>query len=100
MVSASSAFTPAGLKPNFVNDIAAFDGEHDSGAASGERNSVVVEVGGKRVEVSLPSNLFAGVTAERSSSCCGSSLKAQSRRRSWCRWQRQRCKSSYAVHGG
>ena len=48
------------IETEFVNDIAAFEGEHESGAAAAERNSVVVEVGGKRVEVSLPGNLFAG----------------------------------------
>ena len=51
------------IETEFVNDIAAFDGEHEAGTGAAERNSVVVEVGGKRVEVSLPSNLFAGVSA-------------------------------------
>jgi len=47
------------IETEFVNDIAAFDGEHESGGGSVDRNSVVVEVDGKRVEVSLPGNLFA-----------------------------------------
>ena len=50
------------IETEFVNDIAAYEGEHEAGADVAERNSVVVEVGGKRVEVTLPSNLFAGVS--------------------------------------
>ena len=46
------------IETEFVNDIPAFDGEHEAGANAVERNSVVVEVDGKRVEVSLPGNLF------------------------------------------
>ncbi|MEO0024847.1 MAG: hypothetical protein RL196_1288 [Actinomycetota bacterium] len=63
------------IETEFVNDIAAFDGEHEAGAGAAERNSVVVEVGGKRVEVSLPGNLFSGVSAGASHAAAGAPAK-------------------------
>ena len=48
------------IETEFVNDIEPHLGAHEAGAADLERNSVVVEVDGKRVEVSLPKRLFAG----------------------------------------
>ncbi|MFJ2544422.1 acetyl/propionyl/methylcrotonyl-CoA carboxylase subunit alpha [Microbacterium sp. NPDC087589] len=42
------------IETEFVNDIPAWDGELESPAASENRHTVVVEVGGKRLEVSLP----------------------------------------------
>ncbi|PCE15933.1 acetyl-/propionyl-CoA carboxylase subunit alpha [Microbacterium sp. SZ1] len=42
------------IETEFVNDIPAWDGELESPAAESGRHTVVVEVGGKRLEVSLP----------------------------------------------
>ncbi|MBT2486774.1 MULTISPECIES: biotin carboxylase N-terminal domain-containing protein [unclassified Microbacterium] len=42
------------IETEFVNDIPAWDGELDAHAATGARHTVVVEVSGKRLEVSLP----------------------------------------------
>ena len=64
------------IETEFVNDIAAFDGEHEAGSGAGERNSVVVEVDGKRVEVSLPSNLFAGTSAGAAATSAPTKRKA------------------------
>jgi len=50
------------IETDFVNVIEPWTGELGSDAAAGpeRRQDVVVEVGGKRVEVSLPQNLFRG----------------------------------------
>ena len=48
------------IETEWTNDIPAFDAEAAEAAEQGARNSVVVEVGGKRVEVSLPAGLFSG----------------------------------------
>ena len=64
------AFAPEGDAPftvhtrwietGFVNEIPAYTGTVDAENESVERQSVVVEVGGKRVEVSLPGDLAIG----------------------------------------
>jgi acetyl-CoA/propionyl-CoA carboxylase biotin carboxyl carrier protein len=53
------------IETGFVNGIEPWTGELGSDAAAGpeKRQGVVVEVGGKRVEVSLPQNLFRGAGA-------------------------------------
>ena len=50
------------IETEYVNEIEPWTGELGSDAAAGpeKRQDVVVEVGGKRVEVSLPQNLFRG----------------------------------------
>jgi len=63
------AFAPEGGEPfsiytrwietDFVNDIPAWSGEAETPRPDDERTTVVVEVGGKRVEVSLPAGLGA-----------------------------------------
>jgi acetyl-CoA/propionyl-CoA carboxylase biotin carboxyl carrier protein len=47
------------IETEWNNDIAAWTGMHEEEAASGERNNVVVEVDGKRIEVSLPQRILA-----------------------------------------
>ncbi|WP_431778312.1 acetyl/propionyl/methylcrotonyl-CoA carboxylase subunit alpha [Microbacterium aurantiacum] len=42
------------IETEFVNDIAPWDGELEAPGAEAARHTVVVEVGGKRLEVSLP----------------------------------------------
>jgi len=66
------------IETEFVNNIAAFDGEHEAGNPSASRNSVVVEVDGKRVEVSLPGNLFAGGSAGAAATTAPAKRKAGS----------------------
>jgi acetyl-CoA/propionyl-CoA carboxylase biotin carboxyl carrier protein len=51
------------IETEWNNDIPAWSGEAGEAAATGERNNVVVEVGGKRIEVSLPASMFSGVSA-------------------------------------
>jgi acetyl-CoA/propionyl-CoA carboxylase biotin carboxyl carrier protein len=51
------------IETEWNNDIAPWDGLADSGGAAAERNNVVVEVAGKRIEVSLPKRLMAGGSA-------------------------------------
>ena len=53
------------IETEFDNDIAPWDGELESVPAAESRHSVTVEVGGKRLEVSLPDRITAapGVTA-------------------------------------
>jgi acetyl-CoA/propionyl-CoA carboxylase biotin carboxyl carrier protein len=51
------------IETEWNNDIAAWDGVAETGAAPAERNNVVVEVGGKRIEVSLPKRLLVGGAA-------------------------------------
>jgi acetyl-CoA/propionyl-CoA carboxylase biotin carboxyl carrier protein len=48
------------IETEFVNDIEPWDGELDGPRASATRHSVVVEVEGKRIEVSLPTSLVPG----------------------------------------
>ncbi len=45
------------IETEFDNQIPAYTGTADADASAGERESVVVEVGGKRVEVTLPAGL-------------------------------------------
>ena len=47
------------IETEFVNDIPAWDGELDAPAVAAARHTVVVEVGGKRLEVSLPDRVAA-----------------------------------------
>jgi acetyl-CoA/propionyl-CoA carboxylase biotin carboxyl carrier protein len=48
------------IETEWTNDIEAWSGIADDGHSPAERNNVVVEVGGKRIEVSLPKRLLAG----------------------------------------
>jgi acetyl-CoA/propionyl-CoA carboxylase biotin carboxyl carrier protein len=48
------------IETEFVNDIPQYAGDHGDPAEPEVRHSVVVEVGGKRVEVSLPEGLAVG----------------------------------------
>ena len=48
------------IETEWVNDLEPWSGVGESGAEPGERHNVVVEVDGKRVEVSLPKRLLAG----------------------------------------
>ena len=45
------------IETEWVNDIPAWNGVAEDGAEPAERSSVTVEIGGKRIEVSLPSHL-------------------------------------------
>jgi acetyl-CoA/propionyl-CoA carboxylase biotin carboxyl carrier protein len=47
------------IETEWNNDIAAWTGMHEEETASSERNNVVVEVDGKRIEVSLPQRILA-----------------------------------------
>ena len=51
------------IETEWNNDIPAYVAEGSEGEEVGPRQNVVVEVGGKRVEVSLPASLFAGASA-------------------------------------
>ncbi|MEY4411104.1 MAG: hypothetical protein RLZ69_678 [Actinomycetota bacterium] len=51
------------IETEWNNDIPAYVAEGSEGEDAGPRQNVVVEVGGKRVEVSLPASLFAGASA-------------------------------------
>ncbi len=51
------------IETEWNNDIAAWTGLHEEEAVAGERNNVVVEVGGKRIEVSLPQRILASGSA-------------------------------------
>ncbi|QIG38335.1 ATP-grasp domain-containing protein [Microbacterium sp. 4R-513] len=51
------------IETEFVNDIAPWDGELDSPKAAEARHTVVVEVAGKRLEVSLPDRIVAAPSA-------------------------------------
>ncbi|MEN9737075.1 MAG: hypothetical protein RJA26_308 [Actinomycetota bacterium] len=51
------------IETEWNNDIPAYVAEGSEGEEVGPRQNVVVEVGGKRVEVSLPASLFAGAVA-------------------------------------
>jgi acetyl-CoA/propionyl-CoA carboxylase biotin carboxyl carrier protein len=48
------------IETEWTNDISAWNGIHEEGTAVAERNNVVVEVDGKRIEVSLPSRILSG----------------------------------------
>ena len=48
------------IETEFDNTIAPYAGDTADAAAAGERQSIVVEVGGKRVEVTLPAGLSFG----------------------------------------
>mgnify|MGYP000299480838 FL=1 len=48
------------IETEWVNDLEPWSGVGEPGAEPGERHNVVVEVDGKRVEVSLPKRLLAG----------------------------------------
>lgn len=49
------------IETEFVNDIPAWDGELEDPAPAPSRHTVVVEVGGKRLEVSLPDRVAAPI---------------------------------------
>lgn len=51
------------IETEFVNDIPPWDGELEAPSAEPGRHTVVVEVGGKRLEVSLPDRIAAPVSA-------------------------------------
>ncbi|QLD12537.1 acetyl/propionyl/methylcrotonyl-CoA carboxylase subunit alpha [Microbacterium oleivorans] len=51
------------IETEFVNDIPAWDGEIDAPAEPAGRHTVVVEVAGKRLEVSLPDRITAAPVA-------------------------------------
>ena len=69
LVVSDPAFAPEGDAPfsihtrwietEFENTVAPYDGAPDDGAAADERDRVVVEVGGRRLEVVLPAGLGA-----------------------------------------
>ncbi|MBU4466337.1 MAG: ATP-grasp domain-containing protein [Actinobacteria bacterium] len=50
------------IETEFVNDIPPWDGEISDASAPESRHTVVVEVGGKRLEVSLPDRIVASPT--------------------------------------
>ncbi|MGW1500660.1 ATP-binding protein, partial [Streptomyces mirabilis] len=70
------------IETEFVNDIPAFANPAEAVEAEGEpgRESVVVEVGGKRLEVSLPSSL--GMSLARTGLAAGAKPKRRATRRS------------------
>ncbi|MFG2362796.1 acetyl/propionyl/methylcrotonyl-CoA carboxylase subunit alpha [Streptomyces mirabilis] len=70
------------IETEFVNDIPAFTHPAEVAEAEGEpgRESVVVEVGGKRLEVSLPSSL--GMSLARTGLAAGAKPKRRATRRS------------------
>jgi len=51
------------IETEFVNTIPAYDGTSAADAAAVARDSVVVEVAGKRIEVTLPAGFSAGAAA-------------------------------------
>jgi acetyl-CoA/propionyl-CoA carboxylase biotin carboxyl carrier protein len=51
------------IETEWANEIEAWSGESEPGSQATERHSVVVEVGGKRIEVSLPKRLLVGGAA-------------------------------------
>jgi acetyl-CoA/propionyl-CoA carboxylase biotin carboxyl carrier protein len=48
------------IETEWTNDIEAWNGIHDQDAPAADRNNVVVEVDGKRIEVSMPQRVHAG----------------------------------------
>ena len=63
------------IETEWTNDIEAWSGVAEAGAEPAERNAVVVEVDGKRIEVSLPKRLFAGGGAAAATSSAGAAPK-------------------------
>jgi acetyl-CoA/propionyl-CoA carboxylase biotin carboxyl carrier protein len=53
------------IETEFVNDIAPYDGAGGDAEASEPRESIVVEVGGRRIEVTLPAGLGASTGAAK-----------------------------------
>jgi acetyl-CoA/propionyl-CoA carboxylase biotin carboxyl carrier protein len=53
------------IETEFVNDIEPWNGEADAPKPSSNRHSVVVEVEGKRIEVSLPTSLLPAAAGSR-----------------------------------
>jgi len=51
------------IETEWKNDIPAWGGTHDEAAAPAERTNVSVEIGGKRIEVSLPARLVGSGSA-------------------------------------
>ncbi len=66
------------IETEWNNDIAAWNGIHDDGAPAAERNNVVVEVDGKRIEVSLPQRLLAAGGSSHSTANAGAAPKRKS----------------------
>ena len=66
------------IETEWNNDIPAYVAEGSEGEEAGERQSVVVEVGGKRIEVSLPASLFSGVAAAPAATAAGASKRKKS----------------------
>jgi len=54
------------IETEWNNDIEAWSGIGEAGSEPAERNNVVVEVGGKRIEVSLPKRLLSAGSAQAS----------------------------------
>ena len=54
------------IETQFDNTIEAFSGAPGEAAEEGERQRVVVEVGGKRLEVSIPAKIFSGTPSAAS----------------------------------
>ena len=66
------------IETEFNNDIEAWNGIHEDGAPVAGRNNVVVEVDGKRIEVSLPHRLLAAVGAANATAHAGAAPKRKS----------------------
>ena len=58
------------IETEFVNDIPPWDGELDGPQAGESRHTVVVEVAGKRIEVSLPDRIVAAPAASAAPPPC------------------------------
>ena len=65
------------IETEWTNDIEAWNGIHDQDAPAGERNNVVVEVDGKRIEVSMPQRILAG-SSNQAAAHAGSAPKRKS----------------------
>ncbi|MEY4293933.1 MAG: hypothetical protein RIR29_583 [Actinomycetota bacterium] len=63
------------IETEWNNDIAAWNGIHEDGAPAAERNNVVVEVDGKRIEVSLPQRLLAAGGSGHATATAGAAPK-------------------------
>ena len=63
------------IETEWNNDIAAWNGIHEDGAPAAERNNVVVEVDGKRIEVSLPQRLLAAGGSVHATATAGAAPK-------------------------
>ncbi len=66
------------IETEWNNDIAAWNGIHEDGAPAAERNNVVVEVDGKRIEVSLPQRLLAAGGSSHATATAGAAPKRKS----------------------